>query len=72
MVNETYEPSEQEEEILSILAEGRANPKSIKEGTDMNDQQVNYALNQLIAAGWFDRVTTGLYELVADPRLTTN
>lgn len=32
----------------------------------MNDQQINYALNQLMTAGWVKRVTTGLYELVED------
>lgn len=68
MVNEDYEPADNEEYVLDVLREGRANPKWIKEKTGLNDQQVNYALNQLRAAGWVRKVTKGLYELVTDPR----
>lgn len=68
MVNEDYSPSEKEERVLACLKEGRVTPKLLKEKIDLNDQQVNYALNQLIAAGWVRKVTTGLYELVEDPR----
>lgn len=68
MVNEGYSPSEKEEHVLACLKEGRVTPKLLKEEVDLNDQQVNYALNQLIAAGWVRKVTTGLYELVEDPR----
>lgn len=67
-MNEQYTPSDNEEAVLEILKEGRANPKWIKEKTDLNDQQVNYALNQLIAAGWVEKLTKGLYELRGDPR----
>lgn len=68
MINEEYEPTENEELILEVLKNGRANPKWIKEKTALNDQQVNYALKQLIAAGWVKKLTKGLYELVNDPR----
>ena len=68
MVNEDYDPSDNEEYVIDVLKDGRANPKWIKEKTGLNDQQVNYALNQLIAAGWVRKVTKGLYEFVADPR----
>lgn len=68
MVNESYSPSEKEEHVLTCLKEGRVTPKLLKEKIDLNDQEVNYALNQLIAAGWVQKVTTGLYELVEDPR----
>lgn len=68
MVNEQYTPSENEEDILDLLKDGRVTPHLIKEKTGLNDQQVNYALNQLMAAGWVQKVTTGLYELVVDPR----
>lgn len=68
MVNEDYDPSENEEDILELLHEGRVTPKLIKDETGLNDQQVNYALNQLMAAGWVEKVTTGLYELTEDPR----
>lgn len=67
-MNEDYEPSSNEEYVLDVLREGRANPKLLKERTGLNDQQVNYALNQLRAAGWVNRITTGLYELAGDPR----
>ena len=68
MMNEQYIPSDNEEEILDLLDEGRVTPNLVKEQSDLNDQQINYALNQLIAAGWVQKVTTGLYELVEDPR----
>ena len=68
MVNEDYKPAQNEEWIIDVLEEGRANPKLLKDRTGLNDQQVNYALNQLRAAGWVKKVTTGLYELTADPR----
>ena len=67
-MNEEYDPSDNEESVLRVLSEGRATPKYLKERTGLNNQQVNYALNQLIAAGWVSKVTGGLYELVADPR----
>jgi hypothetical protein len=76
MTNEEYAPSENEEEILNVLKEGqgssqpwgRANPLFLREQTGLNKQQVNYALRQLIAAGWVTKVTEGLYEFVDDPR----
>lgn len=68
MVNEDYDPSDKEESVLDVLGDGRATPKLIKERTSMNDQQVNYAVNRLMAAGWVDKISTGLYELVEDPR----
>lgn len=67
-MNEDYEPSENEDDILQLLKEGRATPKLIKDNTNLNDQQVNYAMNKLQAAGWVRKVTKGLYELVDDPR----
>ena len=68
MVNEDYDPPKNQEWVIEVLEEGRANPKLLKDRTGLNDQQVNYALNQLIAAGWVEKVTTGLYELNLDPR----
>lgn len=67
-MNEDYDPTPNEDDIIVALHEGRVTPKLLKERTDLNDQQINYALNQLIAAGWVDKVTTGLYELEDDPR----
>lgn len=76
MTNEKYTPSENEEKILNVLKEGRdesrpwgrANPLFLREKTGLNKQQVNYALRQLIAAGWINKITEGLYEFVDDPR----
>ena len=76
MVNEGYNPTDNEKYILDVLIEdrdkdkpwGRANPLHLREQTGLNKQQVNYALNQLTAAGWVKKITEGLYELVADPR----
>jgi len=67
-MNEDYDPSDNEEWVIEVLEEGRATPKYLKDRTGLNNQQVNYALNQLIAAGWVRKITTGLYELVDDPR----
>ena len=76
MVNENYDPGDNEEQILDLMQEGqhendpwgRANPLYLRERTEMNKQQVNYALNQLSAAGWVEKITDGLYEFVEDPR----
>jgi DNA-binding IclR family transcriptional regulator len=76
MVNENYTPTDNQESILNVLNEdrdkdkpwGRANPLYLREQTGLNKQQVNYALNHLMAAGWIVKITDGLYELVADPR----
>jgi DNA-binding IclR family transcriptional regulator len=76
MVNEKYSPGENEEAILSVLKKGRdtgnpwgrANPLFLREQTGLNKQQINYALNQLTAAGWVEKQTEGLYQLVEDPR----
>jgi DNA-binding IclR family transcriptional regulator len=76
MVNENYEPSKNEDEILEVLKDGReagepwgiSNPMYLREQTGLNKQQVNYALNQLTAAGWVVKLTDGLYRFEADPR----
>jgi DNA-binding IclR family transcriptional regulator len=77
MVNKTYKPTENEESILRVLKQGcsekepwgRANPLYLREQTGLNKQQVNYALNQLTAAGWIEKLTEGLYEFSTDPRM---
>lgn len=68
MVNENYEPSRNEEYILDVLEEGRVTPYLLKERTGLNGQQIDYALNKLMAAGWVTKVTQALYELNEDPR----
>jgi len=69
MVNEDYEPSASDEELLSVFQdEGRVNPYLLRERTGLAKQVVNERLKQLTAAGWVRKVTRGLYEYVEDPR----
>lgn len=76
MVNENYEPSDGEEEVLNVLKEGRgsgrpwgrANPLYIREETGMEKGNVEYYLRQLTTAGWIRKITNGLYEFEEDPR----
>jgi DNA-binding IclR family transcriptional regulator len=76
VVNENYSPGEREEKILELLKEGReqnepwgrVNPKYVTDQTEMRRQYVNRALGSLEDAGWVKKLTTGLYELVDDPR----
>jgi len=69
MVNENYEPTEPENDVLGVLREeGRANPYLLREKTDHGKGTINTALSNLTAAGWVKKVTRGLYEFVDDPR----
>lgn len=77
MVNETYDPSPAEDEILELLTEGRnesqpwgrANPLYFREHTSLEKGQVEYALSNLKTAGWITQLNTGgLYEFIEDPR----
>ena len=76
VVNENYEPSEKDEQILSALKRGRAdgapwgraNPRWLIETTDLNKSNVEFCLRSLRDAGWVERIARGCYELVDDPR----
>jgi len=77
MVNAEYEPNEREEQVLALFVEGRdqgdpwgrVNPLYIRERTDLEKGQVEYALRNLSTAGWIRQLNRGgLYEFVADPR----
>jgi DNA-binding IclR family transcriptional regulator len=76
MVNEHYEPSDREEEILELLKEGRedggpwgrSNPAYLSEQLDERRQYINRSLQNLVAAGWLRKRGKGLYEFVEDPR----
>lgn len=77
MVNKEYEPNEREEQVLDlILSEesadspwGRVNPYYIREHTDLDKGQAEYALRNLSMAGWVQRLNDGgLYEFIEDPR----
>ena len=83
-VNEDHEPSAAEEQVLNIFKHERAEYQSSRmtpqlirkrapdvqlgEGEELSKQYVNYALGQLTAAGWVDKIADGLYEFVDDPR----
>jgi DNA-binding IclR family transcriptional regulator len=77
MVNENYEPNEREEPVLELFKEGResgepwgrVNPLYLRESSDLDKGQVEYALRNLKNAGWVKQLNRGgLYELVDDPR----
>ena len=74
--NRDYDPSDLEVDILAVLKEGRdegepwgfANPKRFVERTGARRQYIQRALDNLIAAGWIEKVNRGLYRFVEDPR----
>lgn len=77
MVNENYEPNEREETVLDLFTQGqttdepwgRVNPLYLRECSDLDKGQVEYALRNLSAAGWIKQINKGgLYEFVDDPR----
>jgi len=77
MVNENYEPNEREEVVLELFKAGRdngepwgrINPLYLRENSDLDKGQVEYALRNLTNAGWIEQLNQGgLYELVEDPR----
>lgn len=69
MVNESFEPTERQESILSVFKEEhRANPMRVRDVTGLEKQRVNEDLGSLVDAGWVRRVNRGLYEFVDDPR----
>jgi hypothetical protein len=77
MVNENYEPNEREEVVLTEFKQGRdsgvpwgrVNPLYLREHSDLDKGQVEYALRNLKNAGWVKQLNQGgLYELVEDPR----
>lgn len=76
MVNDTYRPSDREEEVLELLKEGRdngepwgrVNPMYVREELGIKRQYANKALSNLVTAGWVRKPVRGLYEFVADPR----
>ena len=65
MTDENQENSTAEQ-ILDVLADGRANPLHLREQTGARKQRINKALNRLQAQGRVEKVTRGLYELADD------
>lgn len=76
MVNEEYEPSQNDELVLKALKNGRrerepwgrANPRWLIDETGLEKGNVEFSLRSLRDAGWVRRVTRGLYEFNEDPR----
>lgn len=63
--------------VLQLFKEGRnsgdpwgqVNPLYLREHSDLDKGQVEYALRNLKNAGWIDQLNRGgLYELIAEPR----
>lgn len=80
MVNKDYEPSEAEEEILTLMQQGRGEdepwghttPAHVRQELDIDEGNESFHLRQLNNAGWIQRVARGFYEFVADPRREEN
>ena len=76
VVNEHYEPTDKDEQILAALQRGRdeghpwgrANPRWLIDQTDLDKSNVEFCLRSLTDAGWVRRVARGCYEFVEDPR----
>lgn len=51
-----------------LIRERFADEVMMGDGDGHSKQTVNYALRQLTAAGWVEKLSDGLYELVEDPR----
>jgi len=55
--------------ILDALANGRCTPSFLVDLTELSKQTIHNRLNVLVAAGHVEKIhTSGLYELVDDPR----
>ena len=80
VVNENYDPSEKDEQILAALKRGRdanepwgrANPRWLIDETGLSKSNVEFCLRSLTNAGWVRRASRGLYEFVEDPRDETS
>jgi hypothetical protein len=76
MVNEDYEPTVNDEQVLEVLKDGRgdgdpwgrANPRYIIDNCDLEKGNVEFSLRSLRDAGWVKRIARGLYEFNEDPR----
>jgi len=56
-------------QILDALSNGRCTPSFLVDITGLSKQTIHNRLNVLVAAGHVEKIhTSGLYELVEDPR----
>jgi len=70
-MHEGHEPNDKQEKVLELMKNeqgGRVTPLLVREETGLPRQRVNEALGDLVTAGWVEKRTKGLYQLVADPR----
>jgi len=79
-IHTDHEPGNAEERVLTVFKreieeydQARMSPQLIRRrleerDVDVTKQNVNYALQQLTAAGWVQKIADGLYEFVEDPR----
>lgn len=76
MVNESYQPSEDEERILDLLKEGRnegapwgyTTPAHVRQELGITEGNESFHLGNLSSAGWIEKVSRGFYRFVEDPR----
>lgn len=76
VVNEHYSPDEMEEEILEVLKDGRergdpwgyTTPSVAAGEVNTRRQYTSQALDNLVTAGWVERIGRGVYRFVTDPR----
>ena len=76
MVNEDYEPAEDDDEILELMQRGReegepwghTTPAHVRQELNVGEGNESFHLRQLRNAGWITRVARGFYEFVEDPR----
>ena len=57
-------------EIIDELREGRCTPSYLSEKTGESRQLISQRLRDLVMAGFVEKIHTGLYQLVEDPRQT--
>ncbi|MDL0127047.1 MarR family transcriptional regulator [Halobacterium salinarum] len=76
MVNESFTPNDEQEQLLDVLKQGRAEGSPwgyatvsrFSEETGIRKQYVNRHLDGLLGAGWVTKDYHGLYRFVDDPR----
>ena len=62
------EPDERDREVLRVLADGRANPKLIRDETGIEKGDLNTVLVRLGRSGYVRQVTRGPDEITDDGR----
>lgn len=62
------ELDELHEAVLDELHDGRVTPSYLADQTDQSRQLMSSRLRDLVMGGHVEKIHTGLYELVDDPR----